>query len=151
MASRKLEDLNDDAREAFELFEGRLEEEGLDHFKRCCTYRSQAEQDVVYMQGRSTLEEVNAACAALGLSLLTEKENRRPVTWTHRSLHTSRDAVDYFISLDGKYITDLKVDVDDDGIPDWEEFGALAEECGLEWGGNWEKRDIPHVQFRREP
>jgi len=149
MPSREIEDLNEDVKPIIIQFEQRLIEENLPLFKRCCTYRSQEEQDCVYMQGREDLDAINDARAAIGLGPIPANENRRPVTWTHISKHTSRDAVDYYIEKDGRYISDTKVDFDDDDIPDWEEFGAIAEECGLEWGGSWKKRDIPHVQLTR--
>jgi peptidoglycan LD-endopeptidase CwlK len=149
MPSRKIEDLNEDVQPVILYFEQRLVEEGHPLFKRCCTYRSQAEQDCVYMQGREDLDVINEARAAAGLGPIPASENRRPVTWTHVSKHTSRDAVDYYIEKDGRYISDTKVDYDDDDIPDWDEFGAIARECGLEWGGDWPKRDIPHVQMIR--
>lgn len=149
MPSRRIEDLNEDVQPIIIEFENRLIEAGHPYFKRCCTYRSQDEQDCVYMQGRESIEDINEARFAIGLSPITSNENKRPVTWTHVSKHTSRDAVDYYIEREGRYVNDTKVDYDDDDIPDWEEFGQIAEECGLEWGGRWKKRDIPHVQFVR--
>jgi peptidoglycan L-alanyl-D-glutamate endopeptidase CwlK len=149
MPSRKIEDLNPDVQPVIRHFEECLKEEGLINFKRCCTYRSQVEQDCVYMQGREELYKVNAARLNAGLYPIKAGENKRPVTWTHTSKHTSRDAVDYYVEKNGQYINDTKVDYDDDDIPDWDEFGKIAEECGLEWGGSWEKQDIPHVQMIR--
>lgn len=29
----------------------------------------------------------------------------------------------------------------------WNLAGAIAEECGLIWGGNWESPDRPHIEF----
>jgi hypothetical protein len=101
------------------------------------------------MQGREELYKVNAARLNVGLYPIKSSENKRPVTWTHTSKHTSRDAVDYYVEKDGRYINDTKIDYDDDDIPDWDEFGKIAEECGLEWGGSWKKQDIPHVQMIR--
>jgi peptidoglycan L-alanyl-D-glutamate endopeptidase CwlK len=100
------------------------------------------------MQGRKPLEEVNAARRAVGLWEIDESTNKRKVTWRKTSIHTSREAVDYFILKDGKYCNDLKVDVDKDGVQDWQEFGQIAEECGLTWGGRWRSPDYPHVQWR---
>jgi len=100
------------------------------------------------MQGRKPLEEVNAARLEVGLAAITEAQNKRKVTWKKVSIHTKREAVDYFILLDGAYCYDLKVDVDKDSIPDWQEFGKIAEECGLTWGGRWKTPDPSHVQWR---
>jgi hypothetical protein len=134
--------------EKIRIFEERLEAAVPGAFKRSCTYRSQQEQNALWMRGRRSLEIVNEAYRAVGLAPIDEAENKRPVTWTTLSVHTSREAVDYFILHEGKYCTDIKVDTDGDDIHDWEEFGRIAAECGLEWGGTWKKRDIPHVQWR---
>ena len=99
------------------------------------------------MQGRKNLIEVNLARAGIGLPQISKNQNKK-ITWTTLSVHTKREAVDYFIEKDGKYCDDLKVDIDQDDIPDWQEFGEIALKCGLEWGGNWTKPDYPHVQWK---
>lgn len=147
MASRKIEDLADSFQPVILHFEKRLKEEGL-NFKRSCTYRSQAEQDALWKRGRLPLEAVNAAYKAVGLAPIAAKENKRPVTWTKASRHTLREAVDYYQAVEGKVSYDLKVDADFNNIPDWQEFVEIAEECGLEAGGNWTKKDWPHVQWK---
>jgi peptidoglycan L-alanyl-D-glutamate endopeptidase CwlK len=147
MSSRKIEDLAPDFQPTIIMFEEHLEREGL-AFKRCCTYRSQQEQDVLWIQGRKSIIEVNDARKSIGLPPITKKQNVK-VTWRSVSEHTSRCAVDYYIEKDGKYCDDLKVDIDKDDIPDWEEFGAIAERCGLEWGGSWQARDLAHVERRQ--
>jgi hypothetical protein len=146
MPSRKIEDLEPDFQQEIIDFEQKLEDEGLTWFKRCCTYRSQAEQDALHKRGRYPLHIVNEAYKAVGLAPITAKENERPVTWRKVSDHTARRAVDYYIEWDGRYVSDIKADIDDNDIPDWEEFGEIAMECGLEWGGSWVKKDMPHVQ-----
>lgn len=120
---------------------------GLSHFKKCCTYRSQAEQNVLWMQGRKSLIDVNISREAIGLPPITNKQNVK-VTWIGVSVHTSREAVDYYVNKGGKYCEDLKVDIDHDDIPDWQEFMQIAERCGLECGGRWQKPDYPHVQWK---
>jgi hypothetical protein len=150
MPSRKIEDLDPEFQPTIIMFEKQLVDEGLTWFKRCCTYRSQAEQHALWKRGRNPLIIVNDAYESAGLAPITEAENKRPVTWKTVSDHTCRTAVDYYIERDGRYISDVKADIDDDDIPDWEEFGAIAERCGLEWGGSWQKKkDYPHVQKRR--
>jgi hypothetical protein len=148
MPSRDIKDLELDFQPVIVAFEQRLIEEGLSWFKRCCTYRSQEEQNALWMRGRASLDEVNRAYKACGLAPITAVENKRPVTWTAVSNHTSRCAVDYYIEKNGRYVSDIKVDYDEDDIPDWDEFGQIAQECGLEWGGTWLKKDLPHVQRR---
>jgi hypothetical protein len=130
------------------IFEERLETAVPGVFKRSCTYRSQLEQNALWKRGRCSLAIVNLAYRAAGLAEITAEENKRPVTWKVRSVHTNHEAVDYFILRDGKYCTDIKVDTDGDHMPDWEEFGRVAAECGLEWGGTWKNPDLPHVQWK---
>lgn len=148
MASRKVEDLTARMQGKIRIFEERLEAAVPGAFKRSCTYRSQQEQNALWKRGRYPLAIVNEAYRAVGLAPITEQENRFKVTWTSISVHTNREAVDYFIQRDGKYCTDIKVDTDGDSIADWEEFGRIADKCGLEWGGRWKRPDIPHVQWR---
>ena len=148
MASRKSEDLTPRMQEKIRIFEERLEAAVPGAFKRSCTYRSQQEQNALWKRGRASLEIVNDAYRSVGLAPISAGENKRPVTWTVLSVHTSREAVDYFILRDGKYCTDIKVDTDGDNVADWQEFGRLADECGLSWGGRWKKPDYPHVQWR---
>jgi len=129
MASRLIEDLTPRMQERIRRFENCLESAVPGVFKRSCTYRSQEEQNELYSHGRNG-------------------DKRLKVTWTTLSVHTSREAVDYFIQREGKYCTDIKVDTDGDKMEDWQEFGKIAETCGLEWGGYWRKPDYPHVQWR---
>ncbi|HSW64879.1 MAG TPA: M15 family metallopeptidase [Dissulfurispiraceae bacterium] len=149
MASRKIEDLAPDFQPTIIMFEDHLAREGLSHFKRCCTYRSQAEQSALWAQGRKSLRDVNDIRKATGMAPITQKQNKK-VTWTLSSDHTKRIAVDYYIEQDGKYCDDLKVDVNKNAIADWLEFGAIAERCGLDWGGSWVKKDYPHVGKKRQ-
>lgn len=30
----------------------------------------------------------------------------------------------------------------------WRDLGAVAKNNGLEWGGDWKKRDVAHVQMK---
>jgi peptidoglycan L-alanyl-D-glutamate endopeptidase CwlK len=147
MASRKIEDCSDRIRHVIVSFEERLEREGL-KFKRSCTKRSQEEQNALWKRGRYPLDVVNAAYKSVGLPPISEKENRSPVTWVTLTVHSSGDAVDYYQDVDGRACYDVKTDTDGDSIPDWEEFGRIARECGLVWGGDWKKKDLPHVQFK---
>lgn len=146
MASRRIEDLTPRMQEKIKLFEQKLEEAGL-HFHRSCTLRSHEEQLALWMRGRNPLEKVNAAYKKVGLAPITAEENRWPVTWRRTSIHESGEAVDYYQEVEGKASYDIKVDADFDNIPDWKEFVYIAQMCGLECGGAWDKKDWPHVQF----
>jgi peptidoglycan L-alanyl-D-glutamate endopeptidase CwlK len=68
------------------------------------------------------------------------------VTWTRNSRHTKRDAFDIAILLSGKPVWNVKVDVNDDNIPDYQQAGEVGEACGLTWGGRWKQPDYPHFQ-----
>ena len=101
-----------------------------------CTEREQAEQDALYEQGRTTPGRI--------------------VTWTRRSKHIRRNgedgvrAFDIAIKKDGRPTWDLKVNVNQNEIPDYAEAGAIGERCGISWGGSWtsKKKDYPHFQMR---
>ena len=154
MASRDLNDLKPLMLQRIILFERQLEEHGLKNFCRSCVLRSQAEHDALWMRGRYPLNVVNAAYRKVWLAPITAEENKRPVTWVLTSRHTPRpgetkvDAVDYFQLVKGRASYDLKVDSDFDNIPDWHEFVKIAQMCGLEAGGAWQKKDYPHVQWK---
>jgi len=148
MASRDLRDLTPRMQEKIRRFEVCLEVAIPGAFRRSCTFRSQIEQNALWKRGRESLATVNMHYKAVGMAPITEQENKFKVTWTTNSVHTDREAVDYFIQREGKYCNDLKVDTDGDKIEDWQEFGKIAETCGLEWGGEFKnKPDYPHVQW----
>ena len=147
MSSRKIEDLTTRMQEKIIKFEELLEIAVPGTFKRSCTYRSQSEQNALWMRGRSSLEIVNRAYKAVGMAPITAEENKHKVTWRAASIHTDREAVDYFILRDGKYCNDLKIDTDGDNVQDWQEFGHAAKISRLQWGGLWSKPDVPHVQW----
>ena len=148
MSSRKIEDLTPRMQGRTRIFEAMLEQAGL-HFHRSCTRRSQEEQNALWKPRRESLDVVNAAYESVGLPPITVEENKRPVTWTALTVHTSGEAVDYYQEVEGKASYDLKVDADFDKIPDWQEFGKIAIGCGFEWGGTWKtKPDYPHIQWK---
>jgi peptidoglycan L-alanyl-D-glutamate endopeptidase CwlK len=95
-------------------------------FMFTCTYRSQEEQDALYAQGRTKPGPV--------------------VTWTRHSKHSERTAFDIAIVRDGKPVWDVKVDVDNDHVPDYLEAAKIGEEVGLLAGARWKKPDYPHFQ-----
>ena len=123
--SRKIEDLTPSMQEKVRQFTILMADAGLP-FIITCTYRSQAEQNELYKQGRSKP----------GLK----------VTWTTNSRHTDRDAFDIAIVKDGNPVWDVKVNVNINEIPDYLEAGQIGESIGLVWGGRWGKPDYPHYQ-----
>jgi peptidoglycan L-alanyl-D-glutamate endopeptidase CwlK len=125
MPSRKIEDLIPEMQVLARQFEIKMAEANIP-FIFTCTYRSQENQEILWNQGRTTPGKI--------------------VTWTHNSRHTKRDAFDIAILKDKKPVWDIKVDVDNDSIPDYIEAGKIGESLGLEWGGSWKKKDYPHFQ-----
>lgn len=118
------------------------------------TLRTDAEQSALYAQGRSLMMEVNRLRANVGLGPISVNENRHTVT----NARTAADSFHgYGLAFDiaitdptGKMINWNKSDQNANKIDDWAEVGKLAEECGLEWGGNFSSiYDAPHYQDRR--
>lgn len=88
-------------------------------------FRTFAEQDALYAQGRGTPGNL--------------------VTWARggQSYHNYGLAFD-FVPLDTLGKADWEV-----GHPAWQQTADLGESVGLEWGGRWspKKRDVPHFQY----
>ncbi len=125
MASRKITDCVPELQEKFSRFAVKMAEAGI-AFMLTCTARSQAEQDALYAQGRT----------APG----------RKVTWTRKSKHSAGRAFDIAIVNGRKPDWSLKVDVNDNDIPDYEEAGQIGEAVGLRWGGRFKSPDRPHFE-----
>ena len=158
MWSRRIEDLIPEMQTVAIEFLKKCREAGHDVVVTC-TSRTKAVQAALYAQGRQPLEEVNAIRKTVGLWSLTPEENKRPVTWTLESkhvvdhlgpgtkLHKSR-ALDF--ALRGKekvLVWNPKIDIDRDGMPDYDECGLIAEALGLKWGGRFKSPDRPHVEW----
>lgn len=140
--SRSLEDLTDSCRAKYHELEQACEKHGVE-FIVTFTSRTFGEQCVLYMQGRQPLDRVNKARADVGWAPITQKQNKRPVTWTLSSKHVVDEenpksrAFDVAIVHDGKVTWDLKADFDKDGISDYLEVGHLGEAVGMKWGGRF--------------
>lgn len=117
------------------------------------TLRSAEEQTALYAKGRYPLLEVNRLMSLAGLPSITPKENKivtkaKFVTTTFHGYGLAFDIA--VLDQTGKKIVwDASSDWNNDEIDDWAQVGSLAEECGLEWGGNWTSMpDAPHYQDR---
>lgn len=126
MPSRKIEDLIPEMQEKAKLFAVRMAEAGIS-FMFTCTRRTQAEQDALYAQGRTAPGRI--------------------VTWTTKSKHIGGKAFDIAILSNGKPTWDVKVSVDGDSIPDYQEAGKIGEAVGLRWGGRFKSPDMPHFEL----
>jgi len=149
MASRSISDLNEETRNKYLQFAVKMTEAGIP-FTITCTARTYSEQVALFAQGRKTLEEVNALRKQVGLWLITAEENRRKVTWTLNSKHIIHNpgekarAFDIVILKGGKAEWSLKVDVNENEIPDYEEAAEIGRSVGLKPGADF--GDYPHFE-----
>jgi uncharacterized protein YcbK (DUF882 family) len=127
--SRKIEDLTPKTQELYWLFAEAMARARIP-FMVTCTFRSQEDQDVLFQQGRTTPGKV--------------------VTWTRNSRHTKRTAFDIAILRDGKPTWDIKMSLNDNDIPDYQEAGTIGEMVGLTAGAFWKTPDFPHFQNDKE-
>ena len=127
MASRKIEDLVPAMQLRALRFAGAMASAGIP-FMFTCTLRTVAEQLELYAQGRT--------------------KPGAKVTWVQHSKHQDGLAFDIAILKDGKPTWDVKVSVNDDDIPDYEQAGVIGESLGLRWGGRFKKTpDYPHFEL----
>lgn len=142
---RKLSELDADVRvraeEAFAMMRAseKLRELGADGVMISETKRELAVQMAYYSRGRMRASDVRAMYKAAGLYTPTDKECATPNTWTLKSRHLSGRAVDFVPTRGGKPWWDAP-----EGV--WLAMGEIGEECGLEWGGRWEQKDLPHFE-----
>lgn len=135
MSSRKIEDCSVQFAATLAEFEEQLRGASID-FVRACTYRSSAEQDALYAQGR-TKPGRWATNLRGGLSLHNDTTDGEPTA----------NAADYYPLLNGK-LCDDKTDAE---LALWSKLGQIAVACGMEWGGNFKGATIdrPHCQMNR--
>lgn len=94
-------------------------------------FRSTAEQDKLYRQGRSD-----------GGAIVTNAKGGE-------SYHNYGLAVDFaLLTPKGKAIWDMEYDGNGNGKSDWMEVVAIAKRLGFAWGGDWKSfPDYPHLQM----
>lgn len=155
MASRRIEDLSPRLRELYFKFDEKMKALGI-NYAITCTARSVLEQMAIFVQGRLGLEEVNSFRKHAGLASIGQSENRK-VTWTLNSKHLTNllddkldndfsEAFDIVILKDKRAVWDIKVDVNNDLIPDYKQAGEVGESVGLRWGGRFSSPDPPHFE-----
>jgi peptidoglycan L-alanyl-D-glutamate endopeptidase CwlK len=91
------------------------------------TLRTHADQAKLYAQGRTTPGKI--------------------VTWAKpgSSAHNYGLAWDFVPLRIGKPVWTTRAAAD---LRLWTRMGEIAESLGLEWGGRWQKVDMPHIQIR---
>lgn len=154
MASRQITDLTPRMRELYIAFAARMEEAGIP-FMVTCTSRKIIEQSALYAQGREPLERVNALRDRAGLSPITEAQNQYKVTWTLKSKHLVRNdekvkAFDIALLTGRDPHWEIKADVNENEIPDYDEAGYIGEFVGLVWGGRFRNPDRCHFEEPEE-
>lgn len=129
MASRKIEDLHEQTRAKVEKLMTILDLLGI-KYKLLDTYRSNAEQQTLWNQGRTTAGPI-VTRALPG-----------------RSFHNCRRAADFSLrDSDEDFDTaDIVFSNSTVAADTWVRLGYLAELCGLAWGGRWVRQDRPHVE-----
>ena len=152
MASRNIDDLTPTLREKWLRVRQKATERGITIIETC-TARDLKEQTALYAQGRNELPLVNELRKIAGLPLIDGLTNSRKVTWTMKSKHVVKldkgeksKAVDFAVVVRGKVSWDIKVNCNDNDIPDYYEVGQIAKDEGLVWGGDWSSPDFPHVE-----
>ena len=155
MASRDIKDCTPSLQAKIKAFTIAMFSEGIP-FAITCTARIVKEQRALYAQGRELLFDVNALREMAGLPSIKNEQNKI-VTWTLASKHIidldddnpdndKSRAFDIAISPGGKPVWDIKVDVNGDHLPDYEQAGKIGESVGLRWGGRFKKPDMPHFE-----
>lgn len=147
--NRSLTDLTPECRGKAEEFLKRCSEAGLEVIVTS-TLRTPVEQYAYYLTGRKPLQSVNAARAQAGLPPITQADNRRIVTHNLESVHESGCAFDVAIKKHGAIVWEIKADLNDNHIPDYEEIGAIGEAIGLRWGGRFRFKDYVHFECPQE-
>lgn len=141
MASRRIEDLHPDLQPLAVRFIERCAERQVDVLV-ICTWRSGAEQDELYAQGR-TKPGPRVTNAKAGQSAHNYEINGKPAA----------RAFDAVPLLHGKPIWEDPRDKDSDWTNDfgWRIMGEVAEEIGLDWYGKpgAKFREGPHFQLPR--
>jgi peptidoglycan L-alanyl-D-glutamate endopeptidase CwlK len=140
MASRSLADLHPDLRSLAERFVVRCAERQVDVLI-VCTYRSDAEQEALYAQGRTAPGAIVTRARA-GQSAHNATLGGKPAA----------RAFDAVPLLHGKPIWEDPRDADTDWSNDfgWRIMGEVGAELGLDWYGRpgASFREAPHFQLK---
>jgi peptidoglycan LD-endopeptidase CwlK len=109
------------------------------------TFRTTAEQEALFAQGRFDIDFVNRLRYKAGMPLIPESENRRIVTKCDgvkkKSRHQSGNAIDIVPMEKGRPVWPNPSD------KRWLAMGEVGESLGLEWGGRWTDPDCPHYEL----
>jgi peptidoglycan L-alanyl-D-glutamate endopeptidase CwlK len=130
MPSRDINDLHPDIQVLCREFLARTHHEKINTFLTC-TYRSPAEQDELYAQGR-TKPGKKVTNARAGQSKHNFEIDGQPAS----------KAFDFAVRND-----DATLNWNSSSAP-WERAGEIGMELGLNWGGSWKTfKDYPHFEI----
>ena len=109
------------------------------------TLRTLDEQIALFAQGRASLTIVNLLRRKAGLADIGNTDNSYTVTncdgITNKSKHQEGKAIDVVpAGANGEPTWPSDKD------PRWERIALCGEAVGLEWGGRWSQKDLPHYQ-----
>ena len=128
MSDRKMEDLNSIAGAKLQQFLSFAAVAEIDVLVTC-TYRTVAEQDAIYAQGRTTPGRI-----------VTNAKGGD-------SFHNYRCAVDVVVLRNGKPLWEVFC-ADGTMEPEWKKLGEIAAANGVEWAGTWEHfKEYAHFQY----
>ncbi len=99
------------------------------------TFRTIAEQDAIYAQGRTKPGKIVTRA-------------RGGYSWHNYGLAVDIVLI-HDVDGDGDYdraVWDVKTDFDGDKISDWMEVVQIFKSYGWDWGGDWKFSDPPHFQ-----
>lgn len=160
---RKISDLIPEAQSAYLAAKKECEEKGL-IIVETCIRRTLEEHIALYAQGRENYAEICKLREIAGLWKIDEQTAARKVTWTFLSKHIAEYAfpknhpdygkvlaVDFALRMHtdkrSKLHWNIKMDINDNEVPDYEEAGLIFEKHGFVWGGRWKTPDRPHIQW----
>lgn len=154
MASRRITDLADGARERAYAFLQAVETADFDVLIYC-TYRPLDEQARLFRQGRGLFEIQQKAkelekqwqrpdLAELLMGVGPQRGRKVTNAGPGQSLHNYRLALDGVPLVGGKPVWGTSTD---DEQKRWHLYGDLAGSVGFEWAGLWTRfREFPHLQ-----
>ncbi|WP_395753694.1 M15 family metallopeptidase [Prosthecobacter sp.] len=105
-------------------------------------YRTYAQQDALFMQGREPLSVVNKARKAAGMDEISAADNKKKVTPCKggESNHNFQLAFDVGVFKGTSYL---------DESPAYAAAAVLGKQLGLTWGGDFHSNvDKPHYELR---
>lgn len=111
----------------------RIDEEGLP-LRVYETFRSPMRQARLFIKGRRYDTALKKWVVVNDAAVVT-------AAGPFQSAHEYGQAADFVLNYPGKEWQYEKFE------HVWEEFGALAKSLGLVWGGDFKRRDMPHVEY----